>query len=265
MNGGDVALSILRLCSSHSEGEKSGGRWVWLLLLFALLLPVLLFALILAILSSPITYDGELGEFQEKYSAVVAAETLNLCEPLTDAEIEALIEQADTDDPERLEILRIALSLVGKVPYFWGGKPAQAGWNEAWLKLRQVTAEGSETTGELLAYGLDCSGFIEWVWWTAGQERFGSGTTAQYWASEELTADALIPGDLVFQYAPNPDTNHVGIYYGTSTAGERLYIHCSAAAGGVAINSYDGFQIFRRPPIISKEEAIIDTSVLSGD
>lgn len=217
------------------------------------------------ILSSPFSLGEELDKFQEEYSALVAAETLTLCEPLTDAEIEALIEQADTDDPVRLEILRVALSLVGKVPYFWGGKPTQAGWHEDWLKLRKVTADGSETSGSLRAYGLDCSGFVDWVWWTAGLERFGSGTTAQYWASEDLTAGELLPGDLVFQDKPNPDTNHVGIYYGTNTAGEKLYIHCSAAAGGVAINSYDGFRIFRRPPINSKEDTKIDTGILSID
>lgn len=264
MNGGGTALLILRLCG-YGEGEKSGLSKIVIALLSVMIFLVLLFALILDILSSPFSLGEELDEFQNKYSALVAAETLTLCEPLTDAEIKALIEQADTDNPERLEILQVALSLVGKVPYFWGGKPTQAGWNEDWLKLRQVTAEGSETTDSLRAYGLDCSGLVDWVWWTAGLERFGSGTTVQFWASEEIAEADLLPGDLVFQYEPNPDTNHVGIYCGTNAAGEKLYIHCSAAAGGVTINSYDGFRIFRRPPITSKEETISDTGILSLD
>ncbi len=39
----------------------------------------------------------------------------------------------------RKALIRTALSLVGRVPYFWGGKSA-AGWNEDWNKPRLVSA-----------------------------------------------------------------------------------------------------------------------------
>ena len=37
-------------------------------------------------------------------------------------------------------------SLVGKVPYFWGGK-SPAGWNDEWNTQKLVTAAGSTTRG----------------------------------------------------------------------------------------------------------------------
>ena len=49
--------------------------------------------------------------------------------PLTDAELIAFV-NAQNCSPMRKHIITTALSLVGKVPYFWGGKSAP-GWNAA--------------------------------------------------------------------------------------------------------------------------------------
>ena len=65
--------------------------------------------------------------------------------------------------PEREAVVRTACSLVGKVNYFWGGKSLVIGWDVRWGELRQVTAAGSSTTGTYRPYGLDCSGFVDWV------------------------------------------------------------------------------------------------------
>ena len=59
---------------------------------------------------------------------------------------------------ERRAVVERALSLVGKVNYFWGGKSLVFGWDERWGQLAKVTAEGSSTTGTYRPYGLDCSG-----------------------------------------------------------------------------------------------------------
>lgn len=61
--------------------------------------------------------------------------------PLTDAELIAFV-NAQSCSPMRKHILTTALSLVGKVPYFWGGKSAP-GWNDAWNTPRLVTSAGS--------------------------------------------------------------------------------------------------------------------------
>ena len=81
--------------------------------------------------------------------------------PITDAELNAYLNSL-TCSGTRKELMRAALSLVGRVPYFWGGKSAP-GWNEAWNTPRLVTSAGSSSTGTIRPYGLDCSGFTDWV------------------------------------------------------------------------------------------------------
>ena len=61
-------------------------------------------------------------------------------------------------DPERRAVVQNALTLYGKVSYFWGGKSLVLGWDSRWGQLRQVTAAGNSTTGTYRPYGLDCSG-----------------------------------------------------------------------------------------------------------
>ena len=41
------------------------------------------------------------------------------------------------------------------------------GWDSRWGQLRKVTAEGSSSTGTYRPYGLDCSGFVDWVFYNA--------------------------------------------------------------------------------------------------
>lgn len=76
-------------------------------------------------------------------------------------------------------LLETALSLVGKVPYFWGGK-SPAGWNDEWNTPKLVTSAGSSSTGTIRPYGLDCSGFTSWIYDTALGIDIGAGTGGQY-------------------------------------------------------------------------------------
>ena len=57
----------------------------------------------------------------------------------------------------RKEVIDVALSLVGKVKYYWGGTSGP-GWNAEWGKPRLVTAPGDWTNGTYQPYGLDCAG-----------------------------------------------------------------------------------------------------------
>ena len=72
-------------------------------------------------------------------------------------------ENADASSEKRLELARAACSIVGKVNYFWGGKSSAAGVDPAWGELREVTSSGSESSGQMKPYGLDCSGFVSWA------------------------------------------------------------------------------------------------------
>ena len=144
-------------------------------------------------------------------------------------------------------MLETALSLVGRVPYFWGGKSAP-GWNDEWNTPKLVTAAGSTTTGTIRPYGLDCSGFSDWAYQTALSVTIGAGTWGQWNASTEISEGELIPGDLGFQNLPNADTNHVLIYAGTDADGRQLWVHCTSGSG-VVLNSPDYIRYYRRPNV----------------
>lgn len=172
--------------------------------------------------------------------------------PITDAELNAYLESLDCSGTRR-ELMRVALSLVGRVPYFWGGK-SDAGWNEAWNTPRLVTAAGSSSTGTIRPYGLDCSGYTDWVYKTALQVSLNEGSRSQWDNSYAIRESELLPGDLGFMAAPGTvPVNHVLLYAGRDASGTALWVHCSSGYGGVALNSPTYVTQFRRPSGIDLE------------
>ena len=147
--------------------------------------------------------------------------------------------------PEREAVVRTACSLVGKVNYFWGGKSGAIGWDSRWGTLMQVTAVGSPTTGTYRPYGLDCSGFVDWVFNNATGYFVGHGGGAimqHSYCTNISWADAQ-PGDLVFY----PGDSHVGIVGGWDEDGNLLIIHCSSGYNNVVITGKEGFTAIARP------------------
>ena len=149
--------------------------------------------------------------------------------------------------PEREAVVRTACSLVGKVNYFWGGKSLVIGWDVRWGELRQVTAAGSSTTGTYRPYGLDCSGFVDWVFYNQSGGGYvighGGGATAQHSYCTDISWADAQPGDLVFY----PDNSHVGIVGGRDANGELLIIHCASGYNNVVITGKEGFTSISRP------------------
>ena len=149
--------------------------------------------------------------------------------------------------PEREAVVRAACSLVGKVNYFWGGKSLVIGWDVRWGELRQVTAAGSSTTGTYRPYGLDCSGFVDWVFYNQSGGGYvighGGGATAQHSYCTDISWADAQPGDLVFY----PDNSHVGIVGGRDANGELLIIHCASGYNNVVITGKEGFTSISRP------------------
>ena len=149
--------------------------------------------------------------------------------------------------PEREAVVRTACSLVGKVNYFWGGKSLVIGWDARWGEVRQVTAAGSSTTGTYRPYGLDCSGFVDWVFYNQSGGSYvighGGGATAQHSYCTDISWADAQPGDLVFY----PDNSHVGIIGGRDANGELLVIHCASGYNNVVITGASGFTSIGRP------------------
>lgn len=150
-------------------------------------------------------------------------------------------------DPERRAVVETACKLVGKVNYFWGGKSLTIGWNDAWGTLRQVTAAGSSTTGTYRPYGMDCSGFVDWVFYniTGGEYIIGhgGGAHAQHAYCTSISWEEALPGDLVFY----PEDSHVGIVGGRDESGNLLIVHCAFSANNVVITGLEGFTSIGRP------------------
>ena len=174
--------------------------------------------------------------------------------PLTDAELIAFVNRQNCNET-RKHILTTALSLVGKVPYFWGGK-SKAGWNDEWNTPKLVTAAGSSSTGTLRPYGLDCSGFTDWVFKTAVDTSIQAGTWNQWDNSYAITEEELLPGDLGFLAVPGTvPVNHVLIYAGVGENGEQMWVHCSSGTG-VVLNSPDYVTQYRRPNNVNYDELV---------
>ena len=160
----------------------------------------------------------------------------------------ALIRNLPEDlSPEREAVVRTACSLVGKVNYFWGGKSLVLGWDSRWDELRQVTAAGSSTTGTYRPYGLDCSGFVDWVFYNATNGSYiighGGGAMSQHNYCTPISWDDALSGDLVFY----PDDVHVGIVGGRDANGDLLIIHCASSYNNVVITEKEGFTSIGRP------------------
>ena len=160
----------------------------------------------------------------------------------------ALIRSLPEDlSPEREAVVRTACSLVGKVNYFWGGKSLVIGWDARWGELRQVTAAGSSTTGTYRPYGLDCSGFVDWVFYNQSGGSYvighGGGATMQHSYCTDISWAGAQPGDLVFY----PDNSHVGIVGGRDANGELLIIHCASGYNNVVVTGLEGFTSISRP------------------
>ena len=157
----------------------------------------------------------------------------------------------DDLDPLRESIVLTAYQLLGKVTYFWGGKSLVLGWDSRWGTPTTVTAPGSGSTGKVLPFGLDCSGFVDWTFYNATSGAYlpgrGGGAASQHGYCINIAWSDALPGDLVF-YA---DDSHVGIVCGYDSVGNLLVIHCSGGQNGVVVTGREGFAVAARPDLFT--------------
>lgn len=178
--------------------------------------------------------------------------------PLTDAELIAFVNRQNCN-ATRKHILTTALSLVGKVPYFWGGKSGP-GWNDEWNTPKLVTAAGSTTSGTIRPYGLDCSGFTDWTYKTAVGVNLYGGTWNQWEETAAVSASELLPGDLGFlRESDGQGWSHVLIFAGYGEDGRRMWVH-SSGGEGVILNSpsYEATLELRRPQNVDFDAPVPD-------
>ena len=154
---------------------------------------------------------------------------------------------------ERKQVVETALSLVGKISYVFGGKYNRLGWNNAWGNAN--AAEEGDKIRISRDDGLDCSGFVSWVFINAlgdpaALRVIGNGSSNQWAHSEAIGWDEGKPGDLAFYCAPGQrQYNHVGVIVAVDDDGSYLVAHCSSVQDGVVVTDSwsTGFRYLRRP------------------
>lgn len=168
---------------------------------------------------------------------------------ITDATALSCLDNLPSDlSDDRRAVLEYALSLVGRVQYFWGGKSLVLGDDPRWGSSTLVSAAGSSTTGTYRPYGLDCSGFVDWAFYNASSGSYvigqGGGCVSQHSNCRAISWAEAIPGDLVFY----PGDSHIGIVAGWDEAGNILIVHCaSGSQNGVYVTGQVGFTSIARP------------------
>lgn len=148
----------------------------------------------------------------------------------------------------RLYMMEIGSALVGRVPYWFGGNHGSnycpPGWNADWIvTTRQVPSGGK--AGQILPYGIDCSGFVKWVYATAfGADQFTpddyTGTFARNANTRQISASELLPGDIALC------DGHTGLFLGYNAAGQKVYMHALNYTKNVLVSTYSEFNVFLR-------------------
>lgn len=170
--------------------------------------------------------------------------------PLTKDEATAILDKINgTKNQEYL--IYIALSGVGRIPYYWAGR-SPAGWNTNWGNIREPSANPSGVPD--IYDGLDCSGFVEWVYKTAYAETATEDPLDNYSTYDmidkyvgsssfiEVDPSALQPGDVCI------DRGHTAIFLWYNETGDPVFIHENGGKVGCEISTrtYKAFKYFIR-------------------
>ncbi len=161
-------------------------------------------------------------DWYEDYGLSIS--TINMRNPLSAAEIDAYMDNLPADtSKERREIIQFALSSVGKVPYYWGGKASRSGYEGNFFG----TPVEPDTKGRILK-GLDCSGWINWVYWSVTGERLaGESTSSLILCGRPIKRSELKPGDIIIKTGTGA---HVVMFLGWTSNGQMQVIHESSAS-----------------------------------
>lgn len=157
----------------------------------------------------------------EKYGLTVSV--IKMINPLSASEIDSYMAQLPAElSEQRRSIIRFALSSVGKVPYYWGGKASAP--NYAGNQFGSLM--GPDTKGRVLR-GLDCSGWINWVYWSVTGSRLPyESTSGLALCGARVNRDDLQPGDIIIRTGEDA---HVIMFLGWTDDGRILCVHESSA------------------------------------
>ena len=132
---------------------------------------------------------------------------------------------------ERKALIHFALSSVGKVPYFYGGKAGVKGLEGNHFG---ATISSSDYKGRNRK-GLDCSGFVQWAYWSSVDRSldFASSTQELIGKGQKIKRSELKAGDLIIQ--PSGES-HVVVFIKWTKDGKMLAVHENGTAGNISVD-----------------------------
>lgn len=157
--------------------------------------------------------------------------TINPKQPLTEEEISKYLSSLPDDiSDERKAVIKFALSSVGKIPYYWGGKASAASYEKNGFG-RVIEADYK---GRVLR-GLDCSGWVQWVYWSAiGNRLNGASSTATLIGEgQKIKRSELQPGDIIVRVGAD---SHVVMFLQWAGNGNMIVIHENSGANNVSVS-----------------------------
>lgn len=144
---------------------------------------------------------------------------LGIGKPLTANEVRQYMELLPEElSSERRAVIAYALNSVGKIPYYYGGKPSASGYENNNFS----SPTKPDQNGRVLS-GLDCSGWVNWVYWSAVNKRLsGLGTSGLIYEGQGISRSELKPGDILVKPGLN---SHVVMFLGWAPNGNIICIH----------------------------------------
>jgi len=157
--------------------------------------------------------------------------TIDPKNPLTDEEISRYLDGLPRDiSKDRKRVIKFALESVGKIPYYWGGKAGSRDYEgNAFGSIVEADYRGR------VLRGLDCSGWIHWVYWSSIGENLNGAcsTSSLIGEGEKINRADLQPGDVVIRTGAD---SHVVMFLGWAENGKMIAIHENSGANNVSVN-----------------------------
>lgn len=173
-------------------------------------------------------------DWDEKYG--IAVSYIQYIKPLTQEEVNYYLSRLDKNISEdRFRLIETALKSVARIPYYYGGKPIRKGYinNNFGSKVK------ADYKGRVLK-GLDCSGWVTWVYWTTFDKKLvqSEGTNKLALEGVKIRRYELLPGDLIVR--PGYDS-HVMMFLEWAENGKMRVIHENGSVDNVSVGTFEAY------------------------
>lgn len=161
--------------------------------------------------------------------------------PLTQEEINYYLSRLDNNlTPNRKSVVETALRSVGRIPYYYGGKTSRFGY--------ETNAFGTKVPADYKGRclkGLDCSGWVNWVYGTTFNKYIikSEGTAKLATEGTKITRKDLLPGDIIVR--PGIDS-HAMMFLEWAPGGQMTVIHENGGVNNVSIGTFDAYYPYYR-------------------